>query len=196
MVLADGFSNGEEVQIAGASPAQYDGNYVITVTSSTTFTYSMSSSPGSNASDATITASGATTATVSTYPTPLDILNGYEVQITGVSPAVYDGDFSVTVPVTVSLTGDPTYTFTYSLPSTPSVNGSETTSGVPMTVTYGTLYTGPITVSTTTDVRAVTAIDGQEGVVSTETYIFPAAVIDQPAVPGRLSHHLGFVQRR
>ena len=53
-----------------------------------------------------------------------------------------------------------------------------------MTATHGTLYTGPITISTTTDVRAVSVVaGGQSGVVSTESYIFPAAVIDQPAAP-------------
>ena len=42
-----------------------------------------------------------------------------------------------------------------------------------MTATHGTLYTGPITISTTTDVRAVSAIGGQSGVVSTASYVFP-----------------------
>src|SRR5208283_4612538 len=95
------------------------------------------------------------------------------------TPAVYDGDFAITVPVIVSITGTDTNVFTYTLPSTPSANAS----GTGMIATHGTLYTGPITISTTTDVRAVSAIGGQSGVVSTESYIFLASVIDQPADP-------------
>jgi hypothetical protein len=40
---------GNRVTISGASPAQYNGTYVITVTGASTFTYVMASSPASNA---------------------------------------------------------------------------------------------------------------------------------------------------
>ena len=40
---ADGYSTGESVIIAGATPTQYDGNFQITVTGSNTFTYTMAS---------------------------------------------------------------------------------------------------------------------------------------------------------
>ena len=50
--------------------------------------------------------------------------------------------------------------------------------------THGTLYTAPITISTTATVRAVSVVSGGfSGVVSTETYIFPYDVINQPANP-------------
>ena len=39
---ANGYTSGEQVQIAGATPASYDGSYYITVMSPTTFTYTMS----------------------------------------------------------------------------------------------------------------------------------------------------------
>lgn len=48
---------------------------------------------------------------------------------------------------------------------------------------HGTLYTAPITISTTATVRAVSVTDGSAGVVSTETYIFPNDVVNQPAAP-------------
>ena len=43
---AHGYTTGESVIIAGATPTQYDGDFQITVTSATTFTYTMDSSPG------------------------------------------------------------------------------------------------------------------------------------------------------
>ena len=70
MALADGYSSGDKVQIAGASPAQYDGLFAITVTGPTTFTYSMSTSPGGAASGAAMTAAWI----------PAGVAGGYQVQ--------------------------------------------------------------------------------------------------------------------
>ena len=58
-----------------------------------------------------------------------------------------------------------------------------TLDGSTPSATHGTHYTGPITISTTATVRAVSVIAGSAGVVSTETYIFPDDVINQPADP-------------
>ncbi len=50
--------------------------------------------------------------------------------------------------------------------------------------THGTLYTAPITIATTTTVRAVSVVPGGDaGVVATETYVFPNDVVNQPASP-------------
>ena len=57
---ADGFTSGEQIGIAGATPSAYDGFFTITVTGSSTFTYTMASSPGSSASG-TMTATYADT---------------------------------------------------------------------------------------------------------------------------------------
>ena len=38
------------MRITGASPTQYDGDFIITVVNANTFTYTMASTPGSNAS--------------------------------------------------------------------------------------------------------------------------------------------------
>ncbi|MFI5380370.1 MAG: lamin tail domain-containing protein, partial [Tepidisphaerales bacterium] len=46
--------------------------------------------------------------------------------------------------------------------------------------TNGFLYSGPISITTSTVVRAASSIaGGQTGVVSTETYIFPSAIVNQ-----------------
>jgi hypothetical protein len=47
---AHGLSTGDRVSITGTTPADYSGIYVITVTSTTKFTYTMNSTPAGNAS--------------------------------------------------------------------------------------------------------------------------------------------------
>lgn len=44
-----GLSSGDYIVMAGASPSAYNGGYNITVTGATTFTYTMASNPGANA---------------------------------------------------------------------------------------------------------------------------------------------------
>ena len=56
-----GYSTGQQVQIAGAAPWQYDGVFSITVTGPSTFTYTMAGTPAS-------IASGSMTATISPAP--------------------------------------------------------------------------------------------------------------------------------
>lgn len=46
---AHGLITGNRVTISGASPSEYNGTYVITVTGATTFTYTMASTPATNA---------------------------------------------------------------------------------------------------------------------------------------------------
>jgi hypothetical protein len=47
--IAHGLLTGNKVTIAGASPAAYNGTFTITVTGASTFTYTMASNPGANA---------------------------------------------------------------------------------------------------------------------------------------------------
>jgi hypothetical protein len=49
-VSAHGLVTGNKVTISGATSSEYNGSYVITVTSATQFTYTMASSPAANAS--------------------------------------------------------------------------------------------------------------------------------------------------
>jgi hypothetical protein len=46
---AHGLTTGAVVTVSGATPSQYNGTYVITVTSTTSFTYTMATAPSSNA---------------------------------------------------------------------------------------------------------------------------------------------------
>ena len=68
-----------------------------------------------------------------------------------------------------------TNTFTYTLPSTPTANAG----GASITATAGTLYTGPITVSTTTVLQAAMVVGSTAAPYQTETYVFPNAVATQ-----------------
>ena len=249
---ANGYCTGDQIEIAGATPAQYDGLFTITVLNGNTFTYTMSAAPGSNASGAmtaastntsllmvpelcqmtsvvgrfmystptpgvantladiqpsitfssahglysspfqltltpdaagtpiyyttdntapsqaiaSITYSG-TTATATT-PDPVGFDTGDQVVIAGATPAVYDGTFAITVSSTYTST-DGVYTFTYTLPTTPTANAT----GAAMTATHGTLYTGPITISTTTVVQAAMVVGGIAAPYQTETTFSP-----------------------
>ena len=126
-----GFYTGDQVEIAGAAQAQYDGVFTITVLGANTFTYTMSSSPGANATGTmtaalipagtdnsqaitSLTSSGATaTATYSGNT----FLAGQQIQITGATPAQYDGVFTVaSVPSST--------TFTYTMSAAPGVAAS------------------------------------------------------------------------
>ena len=79
----------------------------------------------------------------------------------------YDAPFNVTI-----ATATPGATIRY------------TTDGSPPTATTGTVYTGPVNVSTTTVLRAAAFKPGAfASNVDTQTYLFPAHVIHQPAAP-------------
>jgi Ca2+-binding RTX toxin-like protein len=52
--VANGFVSGESVTIAGMTPAGYNGTYVITVTSPTTFTYKLATNPGAGTAFGTV----------------------------------------------------------------------------------------------------------------------------------------------
>ena len=79
------------------------------------------------------------------------------------------------------------YSSSFSVAITCGTAGSSiryTLDGSTPTPVNGTLYTGPITVSTTTIIRAVAYKTGwKSSDVDTQTYIFPADVVNQPASP-------------
>lgn len=81
------------------------------------------------------------------------------------------GFFSGSFPLTLTTT-TPGATIRYTLDnSTPSA-------------THGIVYSGPITITTTTNVRAVSVVaGGQAGIVSTQSYLFVADVIKQSSNP-------------
>ncbi len=161
MSAADGFVNSQQVLIAGASPAQYDGVFIITVTGATTFTYSMATSPGS-------AASGTMTATS---------LHGYSVgqviQVSGASQWQYDGIFTIaTVPSASS--------FTYTMSAAPSTNATGTLTAAAVSTMA---YTGPVYINSTTTLRAEAIEAGYfTSTLDTASYIFMNAVINQPQI--------------
>ena len=124
-----------------------------------------------------------------TTQSPFDFLNGEEFQIANANPAVYDGDFAITVPVNDREPDRDRHQHLHVHLAVDAHRECDATPGTVMSATHGTLYTGPITISAAagipaTDVRAVSVVaGGQSGVVSTESYVFPATVIDQPADP-------------
>ena len=68
--------------------------------------------------------------------------------------------------------------------TTPGADIYYTLDGSTPSSTHGTHYTTPLTIGTTATVRAVSVVaGGLAGVVSTETYVFPNDVINQPAHP-------------
>ncbi len=102
-------------------------------------------------------------------PTPgtCNTANNWQAD-TSFSPT--DGFFSASFPLTLAT-------------SIPGGSIYYTTDNSEPSATHGTLYTGPFTIGATTIVRAVTVAGGQAGPISTQSYIFPADVIDQPADP-------------
>ena len=73
---ADGLLVGEQIAIAGATPSQYDGTFLITATTgANTFTYTMAGTPASNASG-TMTAAPAPLVISEVMYDPPDLANG------------------------------------------------------------------------------------------------------------------------
>jgi len=89
-----GFVTGQLVTIAGLTPSGDNGTFTITVTSTTKFTYTGVS--GSPTLGATPTATG-TTVTLTTS-TNSNFVVGQSVDVTGITPATYDGTFTLISP--------------------------------------------------------------------------------------------------
>lgn len=113
---AHGLLTGATVTVSGSSPAAYNGTFIITVTGATTFTYTMLSTPASNATGGSYV-SRTTTAVVTTSGVH-GLSNGTSVTVTGATPAAYNGTFSVTVINTTK--------FSYVMASIPSADASPT----------------------------------------------------------------------
>ncbi len=175
-----GYTEGTLVCISGANQAAYNGVYVISNVTANTFTYTMASAPGTPATGAmsvvkvdrsvsAIVRSG-TTATV-TSPGH-GFAEGDRVRISGAAQTEYNGDFIIS-----NVTAD---TFTYTVAGAPS---SPATGAIGVT-RLGQRYSEPLTLGTTTVVRAVAVRSGYEqSAAAASTYIFAADIIRQPAAP-------------
>lgn len=116
-----GLTTGTTVTISGASPSGYNGTYVITVISTSQFTYTLAAgvtSPATGAITVTVftgTGGGTSYGAVATAANHGFATND-TVTISGAVPLVYDGTFVINV-----LDAN---TFTYALPSNPGSNGT------------------------------------------------------------------------
>ena len=122
---------GQPITIANACPSSLNGNYYVSKSSqqpitNTTFRESVSfpvaSNPGSCATSlAPTTASfsaGAGTVTLGGIPTTIAPSVGSQVVVSGVTPAIDDGDFNVTASTTTSVT----YAVNSTAPQTPTLS--------------------------------------------------------------------------
>ncbi len=175
-----GYTEGSLVCISGATQAAYNGVYAISNVTANTFTYTMATAPGVAASGALsvvkvdrsvsgIVRSG-TTATVTS--TGHGFSEGDRIRISGAVQTEYNGDFVIT-----NVTAN---TFAYTITGTPS---SPATGSIGAT-RLGQRYTVPLTLNTTTVVRAVSVKDGfEKSDTVSSTYIFLADIIGQSATP-------------
>ncbi|MFI5379426.1 MAG: PA14 domain-containing protein, partial [Tepidisphaerales bacterium] len=176
-----GFANGDKVLVSGAVQPEYNGLFTIGGVTTNTFNYTISGAPAAATGtiiaqhvDRVVTSLAASGTTVTATVAGHGLANGDLVRIAGASPAEYNGDFII-----ANVT---TNTFTYTLAAAPPV--SSATGGI-AAFKLGTQYTGPITISTTTTVRAVAYNSNGylPSNVVTQTYVFPGDVIQQPANP-------------
>lgn len=122
---AHGFTTGQFITLSGANEGEYNGAFTVTVTGSTTFTYTITESPVTPATTSSsiraslpgsidvssLTWSGNTaTATTSV---PHGLVNGATVTISGADQSAYNGSFVITT------SGPTSTTFTYTVNETP-----------------------------------------------------------------------------
>jgi hypothetical protein len=140
---------GSEVDVSGACPSGYNGNYTVTASTATSVSYALGSDPGScNESLAVTNASwqagfsfppffsAPSTATLNYASTSAPPALGSSITVTGVSPSGYDGTFTVTASTPTSVT--------YNLATNP---GSYTGGGSVAVSSAGTAAIGDIHVS-------------------------------------------------
>jgi len=121
-----GFINGQIITMAGAIETDYNGNFLVTVTGSTTFTYVLN---GFSISSITRSGSTATATTISNHGYATSDL----VNTNGADQTEYNGDFTITV------TGPTTFTFTViGTPTTPAT-GTIDVVRLPSTPATGTI---------------------------------------------------------
>lgn len=159
---AHGLVTGNQITITGVTPSAYNGTFKITVVDATHFTYTMATTPSTNAtangtsyaiSSITNIGTGALVTTASAH----NLFTGNVVTVTGAVPTAYNGTFIITKQSATTFTyttlsnpgGNATTVGTYSLAA--STVSTATHSGALATIKTGSahgLYTGnQITVS-------------------------------------------------
>ncbi|MGQ0579657.1 MAG: hypothetical protein ACT4PQ_12225 [Betaproteobacteria bacterium] len=107
---AHGLVVGNSFTISGASPADYNGTYTISaaaqIPSAVTVRFSVATAPNPNTASGVKLVRGGTTTAIASTASPHGFISGQTVQISGASPAVWNGAHVVTV------TGANSFSFT------------------------------------------------------------------------------------
>ena len=102
-LTSHGYISGNSITIAGATPSTFNGTFGITVLNADTFTYTIGTASGN--ATGSITASGNTTTATAITAAAHGLAVGNTVNISGATPAGYNGSFTVaTVPNSSSFT--------------------------------------------------------------------------------------------
>ena len=158
-----GYRTGDTVTISGADQSSYNGDFVVTVLSATSFTYELVTEIGQTISVTSLTRSSTTATAVTSSAHGFS--NGQTVAISGASPNGYNGNKVVTV---VNAT---TFTYTVSSALTTPATGSIEVFSSPATGTINVkLKTGTQAIATcnvqTSFVIGFTQISGGSGYVN------------------------------
>jgi len=160
--VAHGLVTGNQIVMAGVTPAAYNGTFIITVLNATQFTYVMATTPASSATangtayaitSITNTGTGALVTTASAH----NLYTGNIIVVTGATPAAYNGTYAITrqsaTTFTYALTtnpgGDATVQGTYSVAANTItfLAHDGTTANVTTATAHGLLTGNQITVS-------------------------------------------------
>jgi hypothetical protein len=151
-----GLVTGNQIVISGVTPSAYNGTFIVTVLNATQFTYTMASTPSTdataNGTDYTITSitntgTGALVTTASAH----NLYTGNIITVAGATPSEYNGTYAITrqsaTTFTYALTANPggnaTVVGTYSVATATisSIGNAGTTANVLTTTNHG-LFTG------------------------------------------------------
>jgi uncharacterized delta-60 repeat protein/RHS repeat-associated protein len=209
-----GLLAGDTVIVEGASPSTYNGVFTVATVSGSSFTYTLPSDPGSNASGSSMTCArapssithggtGGLTATVTMDHHGFS--NGDAVIIADASPSVYNGVFAITV-VDAN-------TFTFTLPSDPGADAGGTFTCIKILRQWGTLnqYNSDDQVTLTAQPSAViipnnyTILEGYSDLLhkdgnwfeylndtagEVDTYTYGSSTSATDTLPGDDTHHV------
>jgi hypothetical protein len=101
---AHGLYTGNQIIVAGSTPSEYNGTFIITVLNDTQFTYIMASSPATDATvigtytvPAQTISTNVQTGIVAKLTTPVnhDLVTGDQVIISGCIPTAYNGTYNI-----------------------------------------------------------------------------------------------------
>ena len=145
--VTHGLVTGNQIVMSGITPAAYNGTFIITVLNATQFTYTMASTPSTNATangtayaitSITNTGTGALVTTSADH----NLYTGNIVVVTGATPSAYNGTYAIT--------RQSATTFTYALTTNPGGNATVVGTYSVAAVTISELFHNGTTANATT----------------------------------------------